>query len=60
VSITDVRTDTRELTMPIRAEFDASPEHVLQLWADPAACSLTDLTSAPVPRGGGSLSRLSR
>jgi uncharacterized protein YndB with AHSA1/START domain len=33
--VTDVRTDPAALTMTLTAEFDATPERVWQLWADP-------------------------
>jgi len=35
VTVTSVRKDPAALTMTITAEFDASPERVWQLWADP-------------------------
>jgi uncharacterized protein YndB with AHSA1/START domain len=35
MTVTDVRKDHEALTMTITAEFDASPERVWQLWADP-------------------------
>jgi uncharacterized protein YndB with AHSA1/START domain len=35
MTVTAVRKDPQALTMTIEAEFDASPEHVWQLWADP-------------------------
>jgi uncharacterized protein YndB with AHSA1/START domain len=35
MTVTGVRKDTNALTMTIDAEFDASPERVWQLWADP-------------------------
>jgi uncharacterized protein YndB with AHSA1/START domain len=35
VTVTAVRKDPHRLTMTIEAEFDASPERVWQLWADP-------------------------
>ncbi len=35
MSVTAVRKDPQTLTMTITAEFDASPERVWQLWADP-------------------------
>ncbi|MET0833991.1 MAG: SRPBCC domain-containing protein [Actinomycetota bacterium] len=35
MTVTGVRKDPRALTMTIDAEFDASPERVWQLWADP-------------------------
>jgi uncharacterized protein YndB with AHSA1/START domain len=35
MTVTAVRKDTNALTMTITAEFDASPERVWQLWADP-------------------------
>jgi uncharacterized protein YndB with AHSA1/START domain len=35
VTVTTVRKDPQRLTMTIEAEFDASPERVWQLWADP-------------------------
>jgi uncharacterized protein YndB with AHSA1/START domain/pimeloyl-ACP methyl ester carboxylesterase len=35
MTVTAVRKDPRALTMTIDAEFDASPERVWQLWADP-------------------------
>jgi uncharacterized protein YndB with AHSA1/START domain len=35
MTVTAVRKDPRTLTMTIEAEFDASPERVWQLWADP-------------------------
>jgi uncharacterized protein YndB with AHSA1/START domain len=35
VTITTVHKDPAALTMTITAEFDASPELVWQLWADP-------------------------
>ena len=35
MTVTDVRKDTEALSMTITAEFDASPERVWQLWADP-------------------------
>jgi len=33
--VTDVRKDPAALTMTLTAEFDATPERVWQLWADP-------------------------
>lgn len=35
MTVTAVRKDHEALTMTITAEFDASPERVWQLWADP-------------------------
>jgi uncharacterized protein YndB with AHSA1/START domain len=35
MTVTAVRKDTDALTMTITAEFDASPERIWQLWADP-------------------------
>jgi uncharacterized protein YndB with AHSA1/START domain len=35
MTVTAVRKDTRSATMTLEAEFDASPERVWQLWADP-------------------------
>ena len=35
MTVTAVRKDPHRLTMTIEAEFDASPERVWQLWADP-------------------------
>jgi uncharacterized protein YndB with AHSA1/START domain len=35
VTVTAVHKDPQRLTMTIEAEFDASPERVWQLWADP-------------------------
>jgi uncharacterized protein YndB with AHSA1/START domain len=35
MTVTAVRKDTEALTMIITAEFDAAPERVWQLWADP-------------------------
>ena len=35
MTVTAVRKDADALTMTIEAEFDASPERVWQLWADP-------------------------
>jgi uncharacterized protein YndB with AHSA1/START domain len=35
MTVTDVRKDADALSMAIDAEFDASPERVWQLWADP-------------------------
>jgi uncharacterized protein YndB with AHSA1/START domain len=35
MTVTAVRKDTEALTMKLDAEFDASPERVWQLWADP-------------------------
>lgn len=35
MTVTAVRTDHEALTMTITAEFEASPERVWQLWADP-------------------------
>ena len=35
MTVTAVRKDPQALTMTIEAEFDASPEWVWQLWADP-------------------------
>ncbi len=35
MTVTEVRKDTDALSMTITAEFDASPERVWQLWADP-------------------------
>ena len=35
MTVTAVRRNTDALTMTITAEFDASPERVWQLWADP-------------------------
>jgi uncharacterized protein YndB with AHSA1/START domain len=35
VTVTAVHKDPHRLTMTIEAEFDASPERVWQLWADP-------------------------
>ena len=36
MTVTAVHKDPDALTMTITAEFDASPERVWQLWADPA------------------------
>ena len=35
MTVTAVRKDTESLTMTLEAEFDASPDRVWQLWADP-------------------------
>jgi uncharacterized protein YndB with AHSA1/START domain len=35
MTVTDVRKDTEALTMTVDAEFEATPERVWQLWADP-------------------------
>jgi uncharacterized protein YndB with AHSA1/START domain len=35
MTVTAVHKDPRSLTMTLEAEFDASPERVWQLWADP-------------------------
>lgn len=35
MTVTDVRKDPETLTMTLDAQFDASPERVWQLWADP-------------------------
>ena len=35
MTVTAVRKDPQALTMTVEAEFDASPERVWQLWADP-------------------------
>ncbi len=35
MAVTAVRKDPRTLTMTLEAEFDASPERVWRLWADP-------------------------
>jgi uncharacterized protein YndB with AHSA1/START domain len=35
MTVTSVRKDPQTLTMTLEAEFDASPERVWQLWADP-------------------------
>jgi len=35
MTVTDVRKDPNALTMTLTAEFDASPERVWELWADP-------------------------
>lgn len=35
MTVTEVRTDTESATMAITAEFEATPERVWQLWADP-------------------------
>ena len=35
MTVTAVRKDPQTLTMTLEAEFDASPERVWQLWADP-------------------------
>jgi uncharacterized protein YndB with AHSA1/START domain len=35
MTVTAVRNDPQRLTMTIEAEFDAPPERVWQLWADP-------------------------
>jgi uncharacterized protein YndB with AHSA1/START domain len=35
MTVTAVRRDTEKLTMTIDAEFDASPDQVWDLWADP-------------------------
>ena len=35
MTVTAVRKDTESLTMVLDAEFDASPDRVWQLWADP-------------------------
>ena len=35
MTVTAVRKDADELTMTLDAEFDATPERVWQLWADP-------------------------
>ena len=35
MTVTSVRKDPQKLTMTLEAEFDASPERVWQLWADP-------------------------
>ena len=35
MTVTAVRKDADTLTMSLDAEFEASPERVWQLWADP-------------------------
>jgi len=35
MTVTAVRKDPQALTMTLEAEFDASPERIWQLWADP-------------------------
>ena len=35
MTVTDVRKDFDNLTLAVTAEFDATPERVWQLWADP-------------------------
>ena len=35
MTVTAVHKDAERLTMTLDAEFDASPERVWQLWADP-------------------------
>ncbi|MEJ7695518.1 MAG: SRPBCC domain-containing protein [Candidatus Limnocylindrales bacterium] len=35
MTVTAVRKDPEDLTLTITAQFDASPERVWQLWADP-------------------------
>jgi uncharacterized protein YndB with AHSA1/START domain len=35
MTVTSIRKDPQSLTMTLEAEFDASPERVWQLWADP-------------------------
>ena len=35
MTVTDVRKDAETLTMTLDAEFEASPDRVWQLWADP-------------------------
>jgi uncharacterized protein YndB with AHSA1/START domain len=35
MTVTDVRKDAQALTMTLDAEFDASPERIWELWADP-------------------------
>ena len=35
MTVTAVQKDPQQLTMTVDAEFDASPERVWQLWADP-------------------------
>ena len=35
MTVTAVRKDPQTLTMTLEAEFEASPERVWQLWADP-------------------------
>ena len=35
MTVTAVRKDPDQLTMTMEAEFDASPERIWQLWADP-------------------------
>ena len=35
MTVTAVRTDPQTLSMTLEAEFDASPDRVWQLWADP-------------------------
>src|SRR5262245_12522435 len=35
MTVTAVRKDPQTLTMTLQAEFDASPERVWQMWADP-------------------------
>jgi uncharacterized protein YndB with AHSA1/START domain len=35
MTVTAVRKDPQKLTLTLEAEFDASPERVWQLWADP-------------------------
>src|SRR5919108_69520 len=38
MTVTAVRKDARSRTMTLDAEFDASPERVWQLWAEPRQC----------------------
>jgi hypothetical protein len=48
MTVTAVRKDPDALTMTLEAEFDASPERVWQLWADPRELDPVSIRSARI------------
>jgi hypothetical protein len=53
MTVTAVRKDHKTFTMTAEAEFDASPERVWQLWADPRQLEPRDRRGVDGQRPGG-------
>ena len=49
MTVTAVQKDPAALTMTVTAEFEASPDRVWQLWADPRARALVGTARTPPP-----------
>lgn len=57
MTVTAVRKDPQTLSMTLEAEFDASPERVWQLWADPRQLERGGARRPTPPPSPGTTSR---